>query len=256
MNGKLVLISVLIIMLVTLGIAQAKPESEELDQQIQLEERKPDEGEYDAELYGRFFLTNDIIFIDDPPRELELQPEEEKIIDLQLKLDESRLERYFLEEMGIEEPVNDFKIRFLLVNEEKWKPSFESEKEHVSPSEIDDPEQLGKVHENFVKLHHEWYDSLEETTGNVYELEAETLRLDEENNSTETTVTLSIDQGGKWSLETFIKPTEGGYWFSHQSIPIDVERPEVALYNYTPIIGTGLIAIPVIYVTWKVKKRK
>jgi len=256
MNSKLVAISVLIIILVSLGIVQAQPETEELDQPIQLEGRKPDQGEYDAELYGRFFLTNDIIFIDDPPRELELQPEEEKILDLQLKLDETRLEWDFLEEMGIEEPINDFKIRFLLVNEEKWMPSFESEKERVNHHEIDSPEQLGRAHENFVKLHHDWYDSLEETTDNVYDLEAETLRLDEEKNSTETTVTLSIDQGGKWSLETFIKPTDGGYWFSHQSIFIDVERPEVTLYNYMPIIGTGLIAIPVIYVTWKVKKRK
>ncbi|GEM_PF-6540187 len=220
-----------------------------------------DEKEYDEKLYGRFFLALPPVINNYTENPLSLQRGEEREFTLTFEYKrEMHLRRAEVEEI---DPIQDFKMRFLIAKE-KWMPSLESVKPRIGgPSAPDDPVDFGILVEDQSKMQDYWLEEMVDKTENVYELEPEVLDFDSNTDIVEMDMTLSIEQGGDWHLVSFFKPEGGNYWVlphnGYSSVRgsdniIHVERPK-GFHNSLPIIATGFIAGVFVYGAVEAKKR-
>ncbi len=256
MNIKLFVLLALASMLLCTCSGFSQPYDEEAVPQEVLKYNNPAEV-YDATLYGTFWSSVSTYDMDFSANEYSIRKGEEISFSISLVFNESRIDYHYLNRLGIDEPIRDIDVKFILTNYyDKWSPTFQTEMNNIPLRGLDSVEDIGRAYGPITKLFHGWYGSLKDSTDNSYTLDTGELYLSREVNSTETTATLSIDQGGRWYLTAMIKPSQGNYWVLGTNVLIRVERPDGMLYRSMPVIATVLTGVPTIFVTWKCNKRR
>lgn len=254
MNTKLFVLLALASMLLCTSSGFSQPYEEEA---VPQDVSKNNDLIYDTTLYGTFWSLIYVYDMDFSASEYSIRKGEEISFSVSFFINESLLDDRFSNRMGIEEPVRDIDVKFILTNYyDKWSPTFQTEKDNIPWRGLESAEDMGRAYRPLTKRLHGWYDSLKDSTDNIYSLDIGELYLSQEANYTETTATISIDQGGRWYLTPLIKPSQGDYWIPGPGVLIRVERPDGIIYWSMPIIASLLIATPTIFVTWKCNKKR
>lgn len=167
--------------------------------------------------------------------------------------------------------INDFDIKFILVNKKDWIPE-EAELGHIDRYDKTDLE-IGCKYKDKIKFNDRWFKNLEKKTQGVYEIKYPNIRYSQKHTVNRTVltehgsrnltgisanITISVNQAGYWSLSTLMKPKKGNYWIvsggKGQNITLKVKKP--AIKKYLPIITPGIMIGSITVYTYCIRKRK